>query len=157
MKFRIDTAIEPDAGALTAFPQWPASRHLEKQRIKLLEPYLCEWADERGNLRSMVAPSGFVHNMASVPRPFWAIISPYDCGPAAIFHDYAYHVRGAVPPWPTLDRGFARGGVVLNRKQSDDLFLALMRADGIGRFDRFAAWRAVRRFGQGAWRRDSGN
>lgn len=80
-------------------------------------------------------PAGFEHDMASVPRAVWAIISPFELGPAALVHDWLYHVR---------DRP---------RSKADKLFLAMMQAYGIPWWRRYAAYAAVRAAGGSRWNR----
>jgi hypothetical protein len=79
-------------------------------------------------------PAGFVTDYASIPRPLWTIASPQsDYSEAAIIHDYLYWTQSCT------------------RLQADNIFLIAMKEDGVGRFKRWAVYRAVRGAGQGSW------
>lgn len=46
---------------------------------------------EQSHLKSVVVPAGFVTDLASIPRVFWAYLSPADdYAYAAVVHDYLY-------------------------------------------------------------------
>ena len=38
----------------------------------------------------ITVPAGFVTDLASVPRLFWGLVSPWDVAKAAVIHDYLY-------------------------------------------------------------------
>jgi hypothetical protein len=97
------------------------------------------WRLEKVYVYGMIqVPEGFVFDLASIPRALWWLISPFELSIVApLIHDYLY-LHGA-------KQGYTR-------RQSDDLFLALMLGEGIAGWRRLAAWRAVRLFGGGSWR-----
>lgn len=79
-------------------------------------------------------PRGFVTDFASIPRLFWNIISPMELGDVGpIKHDWTYR------------NGFG------TRKEADKVFLADMKADGVGWWKRTTAYNLVRAFGGGSW------
>jgi hypothetical protein len=46
---------------------------------------------EIGSGDTITVPTGFVTDLASVPRIFWSILPPWEnYGPAAVIHDYLY-------------------------------------------------------------------
>ena len=79
---------------------------------------------------------GFDFDGASISKPLWSIIgSPFTGNyvRAALFHDGLY------------------AGEVLDRKVCDDIFLDLMKEDGVGYFKRYSMYLAVRAFGYRAY------
>jgi hypothetical protein len=76
-------------------------------------------------------PVGAITNFASVPRIFWALISPVDKhGKAAVIHDYCYKIH-----YDT-------------RKKCDDIFLEALGVLKVARWKKFCMYWAVRLF---AW------
>ena len=39
---------------------------------------------------TITVPAGYITDLASVPRPIWAVISPFDVARAAVIHDLLY-------------------------------------------------------------------
>ena len=79
---------------------------------------------------------GFDFDGASIPKPLWSIIgSPFTGNyvRAALFHDGLYAC------------------CTLDRKLSDEIFLDLMKEDGVGYFKRYSMYLAVRAFGSRAY------
>ena len=98
---------------------------------------------------TLIAPKGYKFDLASVPRPLWAVIAPFELSTLApLFHDLIYEFKGRMPapayinPYPF--RRFVQ-------KDADDLFLRLMVAEGVSRWQRNAAYVAVRSFGWTYW------
>ena len=99
---------------------------------------------------TLIAPKGYKFDLASVPRPLWAIIAPFDLSTLApLFHDMMYEFRGLLPsadyvsPHPQPRR--------FNQKDADDLFLRLMMVEGVPAWKRNAAYVAVRAAGWTYW------
>lgn len=110
--------------------------HTETERgdvLTLKEPLLVAW---RGKL--LEVPEGFESDGASVPRAFWATISPR-VDPAtirgAVAHDYLYR---------THPQGWTRA-------DADALFRDLIREDGLSWWRTQKAYWGVRLFGGSAW------
>jgi hypothetical protein len=83
-------------------------------------------------------PTGFTTDLASVPRPVWPLISPFDLSILApLVHDW--HYRGN-------DRD------IYNRKESDVLFLDIMREEGVARWRRIPSYHVVRVVGGRHWK-----
>ncbi len=83
-------------------------------------------------------PKGFVTDLASVPRIFWAVFPPFGrYTPAAIVHDFLYSEYN---------------NTGINRTLADKIFLFIMKELGVGYFKRQAMYRGVRMFGEMAWK-----
>ena len=99
-------------------------------------------------------PKGFVTDLASVPRVFWAILpcfGTYTDG--AVVHDMLYHHNGVV--LFKEDGRVALNRVTLTRKECDDVLLEAMRDCHTPRWQQVVIYRAVRWFGGMAWRQDA--
>jgi Protein of unknown function (DUF1353) len=84
-------------------------------------------------------PENFETDLASIPRIFWGILSPWgDYGPAAIVHDWLYWTQPCT------------------RKQADEVILEGMVALGVGAVTRWIIYHGVRWFAWFAWRDDAG-
>ena len=86
----------------------------------------------------IVVPVGFVTDLASIPRIFWAIWPPAgQYSPAAIVHDYLYFKKR------------------LTRKESDKVFLEAMKRLCVPWHRRTLLYMGVRAGGWLAWWRSS--
>ena len=93
-------------------------------------------------------PTGFVTDLASIPRPLWVLIAPMDLTFAApILHDYLYQCGGVPPPG-----GVYPSDVTFTRREADRLFAQLMKEEKIVFWRRHLAWVAVRLFGWATWK-----
>lgn len=93
------------------------------------------------NPGTIVVPSGFKTDLASIPRGLWNILPPvgrYDA--AAVVHDFLYQNVGCVL-W----------GEPFTRKDSDDVLLEAMGVLGVGRFTRWMIYAGVRVGGWKVW------
>ncbi len=97
----------------------------------------------------ITVPQGFKFDLASVPRVFWGLISPFDLSIVApLVHDFLYHHKGD-PPEEAVDPPR-----MYTRKASDVLFKRIMKQEGVWRWRRQLAYTAVRLFGGGSWGTD---
>jgi len=94
----------------------------------------------------ITVPNQFTFDLASVPRPFWWLIAPFELSIAApLIHDFLYCFQGSpsgdaiVPPR------------TYSRKEADVLFRKIMIQEGVPAWRRAAVYHAVRWFGEGAW------
>ena len=90
---------------------------------------------------TLLIPKGFECDLASIPRPLWRLIAPFELSLVApMVHDFIYRAKG---------RFYKDGGtdLVVTRKEADDLFLELMELEGVSKWKRKVAYRAVRAFG----------
>lgn len=133
---------------------YPQVEPMEGNRYRVAKPYTYEWEHE-GETYRITVPTGFVNNLASVPRILWFYISPFDLGRAAIVHDWLYAKRGALPgdsfQRATREAGWVRVDEQWSRHDADRLFARMMRESGVSRAKRRRAYWAVRIFGGGAW------
>lgn len=84
----------------------------------------------------VIIPKGNISDGASVPRPFWCLLSPFAEGlRAAIIHDYRY----TDPP---------EG---MTKKDADIEFYHNLKYDGVNVVRRFFVYLAVRVFGKGSF------
>jgi len=90
-----------------------------------------------GSEQPIVVPAGFVTDFASVPRAFWAGLSPHgQYSRAAVLHDFLYWTQSCT------------------RAQADRLFLLMMRQSGVSPANRQTIYRAARAAGEGGWQRN---
>ena len=62
---------------------------LPEQDIKVLKKIGVKLKNQN-LLTTITVRKGFITDLASVPRPMWAIIAPFDIARAAIIHDLLY-------------------------------------------------------------------
>jgi hypothetical protein len=95
---------------------------------------------------TLFARKGYEFDLASVPRPVWPIIAPFELSILApLFHDLIYEFKGNLPAESvTPFRTFSR-------QDADDLFLRLMILERVPRWKRALAYTAVRSAGWTYW------
>ena len=95
----------------------------------------------------ITVPEGFRFDLASIPRAFWWLISPFELSIAApLLHDFLYQHAGA-PPAGSIDPLH-----VYSRADADRLFLEVMESEGVHGWRRGPAYAAVRAFGWLGWK-----
>ena len=94
--------------------------------------------DLAGRKISYFVPKGFITDFASIPRPFWWLVSPTDYSVlrASLLHDYLY-----------------RTGHRIGRKYADWLFYKKLIEDGTPKFKAKLMYWAVRLFAKKVWER----
>jgi len=109
----------------------PGLRYLKDKRLWQLLDMTC-WLYEGIFIQ---VPVGFLTDIASVPSIFHSVFKPYGRhNRAAIIHDYLYKLRGKLPG---VDYNFSR-------KNADDIFLDIMKVDGVSWVFRNTMYLAVR-------------
>ncbi|MCY1163234.1 MAG: DUF1353 domain-containing protein [Pseudomonadota bacterium] len=106
---------------------------------------------------SFSVPKGFSFDLASVPRPLWWLIAPFELSMAApLVHDYFYASGGqiAVIRVPQTLGGAPFQKSSLDRGEVDQLFLEIMKDEGISWWRRYFAYLAVRVFGELSWQQN---
>ncbi|CAN5611526.1 hypothetical protein BH10PSE5_BH10PSE5_01400 [soil metagenome] len=99
-----------------------------------------------GSGETIIVPTGFVTDLASIPRPAWWIYPPDGQWlKAAVVHDWLYATRGLCPI--TLEIGR------YDRSQADAILREAMAVLGVPAASRAVIWAAVRVSGQGGWGR----
>lgn len=120
----------------------PVISYLEERDLwRLDEPYVLTRDDYRIRI-----PAGFEFDLASVPRPLWWLMAPFDLSIVApLIHDFLYDYAGDPPDGTVMPpRTFTRA-------QADQLFLDLMRLEGVAAWRRKLAYWAVRLLGSFRW------
>ncbi len=98
----------------------------------------------------ITVPEGFLFDLASIPRAFWWLISPFELSIAApLLHDFLYLHAGAPPA------GSVTPPRVYSRIDADKLFLEVMKTEGVHGWRRGSAYAAVRAFGWLGWESDN--
>lgn len=107
---------------------------LDGRRVKVLRDFYCVVSID-GVYRHIIVPTGFISNLASVPRVLWAWIPQSGrYSYAAVVHDWLYHQRGWINDYlPDL-----------TRKEADKIFLELMKFYQVGFVRRKLMYAAVR-------------
>ncbi len=120
----------------------PVVTYLVQERTWRLEvPY--SYRDEAHHIH---VPDRFEFDLASIPRPFWWLVAPFELSIAApLLHDFLYRYQGD-PPAGSIDPPLS-----YSRAEADRLFRDFMESDGVWAWRRVAAYGAVRWFGSGAW------
>lgn len=111
--------------------------HHENERGDIIT--LHEELEIKFNGKMFIVPAGFQSDGASVPSFLWNSVSP-QVDPrtlrGALAHDFLY--RNHLPGW--------------TRKEADEMFLTLIREDGLSVWKSYKAYLGVRIFGGGAWK-----
>jgi len=121
--------------------------------------FIYQWKVYGQNYK-LIIPAGFDFDLASVPQVLW---TPTGISPdrlrwtAPLIHDFLYEYRGNLPKgsykiWDRNIGGWVDSKDIWTRKEADKMFCRLMREDGISRFKRRMAYRAVRLGGWYAWK-----
>ena len=97
---------------------------------------------------TITVPTGFVTDLASVPRAMWAFIAPFDVARAAIIHDLLYKTIRQYR-WKMKDKEDANL-IAKAKKASDKVFYHAMKdADpSVPSWKIYASWKAVDLFGK---------
>jgi hypothetical protein len=83
---------------------------------------------------SLIVPTGFVTDYASIPRGFWGIASPQDVySEPAVVHDYLYWTQSCT------------------RAQADNIFYIAMQEASVNPIRRWFIYHTVRAAGQSSW------
>ena len=95
-------------------------------------------------------PAGFKFDLASVPKPLWWIVAPFELSVSApLIHDFAYVNNGHGPGGSiTDDEG---RDLILTRSETDVMFRDIMSREGVSWWRRTAAFIAVSIFGGLFW------
>lgn len=122
-------------------PQRPRVQQAEERGRWLL----CDDLTVLDGMRRWTIPAGFTFDYASVPRIARWLIETTALGTSGVAaHDALYQRGGRV-------KSTTGECLHYNREDGDSLFRGLMEQDRVPRLIRWAAHRAVRRFGWTAW------
>jgi hypothetical protein len=105
---------------------------------------------ETNKTETITVPTGFVTDLASVPRAMWWLIAPFDVARAAIIHDLLYKTIRQYR-WKEKDKQDSEL-VKAAKIASDKVFLLGMQdADPkVPGFKIYLSWKAVDLFGNGS-------
>lgn len=117
---------------------------------RIVEPFEYLVGSEQSG-ESIWVPMGFITDFASIPRPLWSIIGgpTGKYGKAAVVHDYLYRTGGRIPHAVAADGSVTYR--IYTKTQADAIFYEAMNVLGVGRFQRWVMYQAVRVFGRGAF------
>jgi len=127
---------------------------LSVDEIKALQDVGVKVKRETNKTETITVPTGFVTDLASVPRALWWLIAPFDVARAAIIHDLLYkvirqyrweHQKGIKN---TEDEALVKAAKIA----ADKVFLLGMRdADPkVPGYKIYLSWKAVDLFGNGS-------
>ena len=112
---------------------------------------------ETNKTETITVPTGFVTDLASVPRAMWWLIAPFDVARAAIIHDLLYKVIRQYR-WKKKDKE-DKDLIKAAKVAADKVFLLGMRdADPkIPGYKIYLSWKAVDLFGNGSIKPNENN
>jgi len=126
------------------------TKDLTVEEIKALKGVGVKVKRETNKTETITVPTGFVTDLASVPRAMWWAIAPFDVARAAIIHDLLYKSIRQYR-WKMKDKE-DKDLIKAAKIASDKVFLLGMRdADPkIAGWKIYASWKAVDLFGNGS-------
>ena len=126
------------------------TKDITADEIKTLKAVGVKIKRDTNKTESIVVPSGFETDLASVPRAAWALIAPWDVARAAIVHDILYKTIRQYR-WKMKTKQdeelIAKAKVI-----SDKVFLLAMNdaEPPVAQWKKYSAWKAVDLFGNGS-------
>jgi len=127
----------------------PKVRPLVKlNKLILITDFIFKWK-VKGKVRTFRIPKGFVSDGASIPRAFWTSAgSPFQPMflAAAFIHDFIYDTHSLVTLYKKT--------FPLTRKEGDQIYRAILKANGVNRYLRNKHYWALRGFGMLAWKKN---
>ena len=122
---------------------------LTVEEIKALKGVGVKVKRDTNKTETITVPTGFVTDLASVPRAMWAFIAPFDVARAAIIHDLLYKSIRQYR-WKMKDKE-DKELIKAAKVASDKVFLLGMRdADPkVPGWKIYSSWKAVDLFGNG--------
>ncbi len=123
------------------------TKDLTAEEVKSLQAVGIKVVRNTNKTESITVPTGFVTDLASVPRAMWWLIAPFDVARAAIVHDLLYKTIRQYR-WKMKDKEdvdlIAKAKVV-----SDKVFLLAMHdaEPSVAGWKKYCSWKAVDLFG----------
>ena len=123
---------------------------LTVEEIKALKGVGVKVKRDTNKTETITVPTGFVTDLAAVPRAMWAFIAPFDVARAAIIHDLLYKSIRQYR-WKMKDKE-DKELIKAAKVASDKVFLLGMRdADPkVPGWKIYSSWKAVDLFGNGS-------
>ena len=126
------------------------TKDLTVEEIKALKGVGVKVKRETNKTETITVPTGFVTDLASVPRAMWWLIAPFDIARAAIIHDLLYKTIRQYRWKIGIDKDL---GVVKAAKIAADKVFLLGMKDAepkIPGWKSYLSWKAVDLFGNGS-------
>ena len=147
---RLMTEFSPPRGWRLGRDLTYTTKDITADEIKTLKAVGVKIKRDTNKTESIVVPSGFETDLASVPRAAWALIAPWDVARAAIVHDILYKtIRQYRWKMKTKeDKELVAKAKVI----SDKVFLLAMNDahPPVAQWKKYSAWKAVDLFGNGS-------
>lgn len=126
------------------------TKDLTVEEIKALKDVGVKVKRDTNKTETITVPTGFVTDLASVPRAMWWAIAPFDVARAAIIHDLLYKSIRQYR-WKMKDKEDA-DLIKAAKVAADKVFLLAMEdADPkVARWKIYSSWKAVDLFGNGS-------
>tara|TARA_Y100001973_G_C5072900_1_gene268486 strand:- start:191 stop:676 length:486 start_codon:yes stop_codon:yes gene_type:complete len=123
------------------------TKDLTAEEVKSLQAVGIKVVRNTNKTESITVPTGFVTDLASVPRAMWWLIAPFDVARAAIVHDILYKgIRQY--RWKMKDNE-DKELIKKAKKAADRVFLLAMNDANprIAGWKKYCSWKAVDLFG----------
>ena len=126
------------------------TKDLTVEEIKALKGVGVKVKRDTNKTETITVPTGFVTDLASVPRGMWWAIAPFDVARAAIIHDLLYKCIRQYR-WKMKDKE-DKELIKQAKVASDKVFLLAMRdaEPKIAGWKIYSSWKAVDLFGNGS-------
>jgi|TARA_B110000444_G_scaffold248489_1_gene272423 hypothetical protein len=123
---------------------------LTVDEIKALKGVGIKVKRDTNKTETITVPTGFITDLASVPRAMWWAIAPFDVARAAIIHDLLYKTIRQYR-WKMKDKE-DKELIKLAKVASDKVFLLAMddAEPKIAKWKTYSSWKAVDLFGNGS-------
>tara|TARA_B100000424_G_scaffold107495_1_gene80863 strand:+ start:2066 stop:2551 length:486 start_codon:yes stop_codon:yes gene_type:complete len=126
------------------------TKDLTAEEVKSLQAVGIKVVRNTNKTESITVPTGFVTDLASVPRAMWWLIAPFDVARAAIVHDILYKgIRQY--RWKMKDKE-DKELIKKAKKAADRVFLLAMNDANprVAGWKKYCSWKAVDLFGNGS-------
>ncbi len=123
---------------------------LTVDEVKALKGVGVKVKRDTNKTETITVPTGFVTDLASVPRAMWWAIAPFDVARAAIIHDILYK---SIRQYRHKMKDKQDNALVkAAKKASDKVFLLAMNdaEPSVPKWKKYSAWKAVDLFGNGS-------
>jgi hypothetical protein len=123
---------------------------LTVDEVKALKGVGVKVKRDTNKTETITVPTGFVTDLASVPRAMWWAIAPFDVARAAIIHDILY--KSIRQYRHKMQDKQDNALVKAAKKASDKVFLLAMNdaEPSVPKWKKYSAWKAVDLFGNGS-------
>ena len=123
---------------------------LTVDEVKALKGVGVKVKRDTNKTETITVPTGFVTDLASVPRAMWWAIAPFDVARAAIIHDILY--KSIRQYRHKMQDKQDNALVKAAKKASDKVFLLAMNdaEPSVPKWKKYSAWKAFDLFGNGS-------